>query len=61
MPASPMSNAATRLVAQHPGQSGVYLLDDSLEALSSRLILADRAAHTIDVLSPILWFFLLLV
>jgi putative cardiolipin synthase len=37
------------LPARHPGKSGVYLLDDSLEAFSSRLILAQRAEHSIDV------------
>ncbi len=38
-----------RLVAQHPGDSGLHLVSDAGEALMARVALADRAVHTLDV------------
>jgi putative cardiolipin synthase len=35
--------------AQHPGEAGFYLLDDGIEALTARLVLADRAERSIDI------------
>ena len=37
------------LVAAHPGLSGFYLLPDGVDALGTRLRLADRAEASIDV------------
>jgi putative cardiolipin synthase len=34
--------------AAHPDQSGFYLLDDGIDALSARLLLSKRAEHSID-------------
>ncbi len=31
-----------------PGQSGFYIIQDGIDALALRLLLADRAEHTID-------------
>lgn len=36
-------------IAAHEGQSGVYVLDTSMEALLARAWLADHARHTIEV------------
>ncbi|MFN2425550.1 MAG: phosphatidylserine/phosphatidylglycerophosphate/cardiolipin synthase family protein [Candidatus Binatia bacterium] len=50
----PATHAAPMLlldaqIAAHPGQSGVYVLDSSEEALIARAWLADHAERTIDV------------
>jgi putative cardiolipin synthase len=46
---SALTAYVARLVAQHPGQSGLRLVSDAGEALLARVALADRAKHTLDV------------
>ena len=36
------------VAAQHPGESGFYLLPDGIDALAARLLLAARAERTLD-------------
>jgi putative cardiolipin synthase len=43
-----LSRQVVALEASHPDQSGFYLLDDGIDALSARLLLAKRAEQTID-------------
>lgn len=43
-----LAQAADALAGQHPGQSGVLLLDTGIEALRQRDALIESAEHTID-------------
>ena len=43
-----LSSRAVALQAANPGKSGFFLLDDGIDALSARLLLAKRAEKTID-------------
>src|SRR5690242_20152411 len=36
-------------LAEHPGMSGVYPLENSLDALTARMVLAAAAEHSLDV------------
>ena len=45
---SVLAQAAAALARQHPGRSGVLLLDTGIEALRQRDALIESAAHTID-------------
>jgi cardiolipin synthase C len=38
-----------RMVQAHPGQSGVFTLQEGLDAFAARVLLADAAEHTLDV------------
>lgn len=52
MPVDPKTTLAQQLLPsmqQHPGLSGIYLLDDSHEAFLARLSLATSAQKTLDV------------
>ena len=46
---SKLTGYVGRLVALHPGESGLRLVSDAGEALMARVALADRAVHTLDV------------
>lgn len=43
-----LGRSVAPLVAQHPGTSGFYLLNDGLDALAARLLMAAQAEHGID-------------
>jgi putative cardiolipin synthase len=43
-----LGRAVTPLVAAHPGQSGFYVLNNGIEALATRLLLAHEAERSID-------------
>jgi putative cardiolipin synthase len=43
-----MGEAAERLAAQHPGESAFLLQNDGIDALATRILLADRAERSID-------------
>ena len=45
----PLAHGAGRLAADHPGLSGVHLLNDGRSAFAARIALARSAAHTLDV------------
>src|SRR2546421_4811160 len=38
-----------RMVQAHPGQSGVFALQEGLDAFAARVLLADAAERTLDV------------
>ncbi len=48
-PDAPLVVEAKRLEAEHPGESGLRLLANSIDALISRIALADRAKYSIDL------------
>ena len=48
-PDAPLVIDAKRLTAPHPGDSGLRLLTNSIDALLARLALADRAKYSIDL------------
>lgn len=45
----PLADGARRLAADHPGLSGVHMLNDGRSAFAARVALARAAAHTLDV------------
>lgn len=47
-PNTRFGRVVTPLVAAHPGQSGFYVLNNGIEALTARLLLANRAERSID-------------
>jgi cardiolipin synthase C len=44
-----LAKAAERQSAAHPGQSGLHLLEDGLDAFAARLLLVRRAQRTLDL------------
>lgn len=46
---SPLVEYANRLTSDHGNDSGVFLLNDSMDALLARIVLADRAKYSIDL------------
>jgi len=44
-----LGRGISSLPAQHPGESGFYLLGDGIEALAIRMLMAKRAERTLDV------------
>jgi len=44
-----LGRAIASLPPQHPGESGFFLLDDGIEAIAARLLMAERAERTLDV------------
>jgi cardiolipin synthase C len=52
---TPLGKQVSALVTNHPGLSGVHVLDSNLEALVARVEMADAAASTLDLQSYIIW------
>jgi putative cardiolipin synthase len=46
---TPLGLAVAPLVALHPGESGVYALDDGRHAFAARVVLANAARRSLDV------------
>lgn len=46
---TPLGMAVAPLVAAHPGQSGVYALEDGRDAFAARAVLANAARRSLDI------------
>src|SRR2546430_8328505 len=44
-----LRSSCGRMVEAHPGQSGVFALQEGLDAFAARVLLAGAAEHTLDV------------
>jgi putative cardiolipin synthase len=48
-PGNPLGARAAKISAEHPGESGFYILNSGVEAFAARIALIDAARQTIDL------------